>query len=146
MARGIGGASDVAGHSSSAVCYQYTGPRQAILGYSRSLEVDVLQLHGGWGSNGSHSLPSNTAVFGSYSLGAGDLVGCRISVLSKVSHTCLKTRVARATGGTYRFHDAGLEVLALKPGKKKGCGVSGSSGSSASQESDSVETHDENGD
>lgn len=40
-----------------------------------------MQLHGGRGSNRGHALAGDTTVIGSHGLGAGDLVGSRISVL-----------------------------------------------------------------
>jgi hypothetical protein len=52
---------------------------KSVLVYLRSLEVDVLQLHGGGGSNCGHALAGNTARISG--LGAGDLVGSRISIL-----------------------------------------------------------------
>lgn len=52
---------------------------------SRSLQVDVLQLHRSRGSDGGHTLTSDSTGIGSDSLGAGDLVGSRVTVLSYVS-------------------------------------------------------------
>lgn len=66
------------------LAYAY-GIKRFQLRYSRSLQVNVLQLHGSRGSDGSQALASDTAGASRDGLGAGNLVGSRVTILQFIS-------------------------------------------------------------